>query len=308
LYIAIRDNWGVINKKTKTKIPTPIIPLLTINSVPAGRPAPDTPSGVSPLYGAGVSPGSPGRAPRTPGPGRPLRTPAGNRGAPARGVDVKPSPGEAREGPPGAGKGLRRPPDPVRDPGGGPGWPGAPGRPRDPVPGPRARGVLHQPLAPGPRGTRRGPGGPSGAREPETPVSRGYPQNPQKRGFWALFQPDPQNPEKGVTGAPARGVDVKPLSKRAPGSGKCPKRAIFPKIGVKPLFWPKMPKKGIFRRFRPLRGLPDPSRYRGFTSTPRGGAPVAPREPREGPGDASPVQGRGQAPIGALGGLPPGEA
>jgi len=97
-----------------------------------------------------------GRDPRgTPG------TPPGNRGAPARGVDVKPpSPGGPGPGPGGcpgpwpARSPLRasgRPPGALRAPSGAPGTPS----------GALDAGVLHQPLAPGPRGSRRGSGGPS---------------------------------------------------------------------------------------------------------------------------------------------------
>jgi len=176
-----------------------------------------------------VSAGSPLRSPRgrpprplwgptpvpfgtgTRGPGRPLRTPAGNRGAPARGVDVKPPPGtgsgeapggrkrqktaknaqnglfwrfwpfwpktglfagsgtpprgvDVKPPSPGPAPGSRGPggspdgvPDPSRGPGGLPealqALPGGPGSP----PGPPGAGVLHQPLAPGPRGSG-GPG------------------------------------------------------------------------------------------------------------------------------------------------------
>jgi len=148
----------------------------------------------------------------------PSRLPGGNRGAPPRGVDVKPpSPGgpgpawEAQEGPPGPGSpgsGIRDPGDlPDRVPGPlPPGEPrGGPGTgSREPGPGPRA-GVLHQPLAPRPRGSPPGvsgdgvPGGPSGA-------------------FWeAQNQPPPWRGSRpplpdlpGNRGAPARGVDVKP--------------------------------------------------------------------------------------------------
>jgi len=103
----------------------------------------------------------------SPGPRRVLFRLPGDRGAPARGVDVKPP----SRGPPGPAPGLpgtpwlprdpprvRRPlreaPEAILGPLRGPGTPpGAPGR-----------GVLHQPLAPGPRGSRRalpGPGTPS---------------------------------------------------------------------------------------------------------------------------------------------------
>jgi len=90
---------------------------------------------------------------RGPGRGSP-----GNRGAPARGVDVKP-PSRAPPGPgprapgspfghPGAQRPLGTPPGPSGAPPGGLGAP----------PGPPDAGVLHQPLAPGPRGSPGRPG------------------------------------------------------------------------------------------------------------------------------------------------------
>jgi len=99
-------------------------------------------------------------------------------------------------------------------------------------------------------------------------------------------------PLPGNRGAPARGVDVKPPRNRGPGEApggskppKMPKMGIFPeKVG----FWPFLAKMAIFTVFRDFSG----SRKRGFTSTPRAGAPVTPfwgfrspgpGEPREGP-------------------------
>jgi len=80
---------------------------------------------------------------------------------------------------------------------------GVPGS-RPGVPGSRpapARGVLHQPLAPGPRGIpgrSRGPGVPEG---PPGPPGRPG-SHPARTGV--------QKPLPGNRGAPARGVDVKP--------------------------------------------------------------------------------------------------
>jgi len=140
--------------------------------------------------------GTPFRGSRETPPGpRDPGTPARNRGAPARGVDVKPpsaglpGPGSGALRDPGVRKGPpqplgRGPPgdqDPrgpgLRDPGPRTGLPGrAPGSPwASQVPGsPRPLGVLHQPLAAGPRGSRRGtPGtgvpGRHGAPSPSRP-------------------------------------------------------------------------------------------------------------------------------------------
>jgi len=104
---------------------------------------------------------------------RPLPDPPGYRGAPARGVDVKPpSPGL-----PGPGPGFPGPP----------GWPGSPpgppGRPPralrgpsgglgPPPGGPWAR-VLHQPLAPGPRGSPGSGGTPPGLPGSTPPQEEG---------------------------------------------------------------------------------------------------------------------------------------
>jgi len=96
-----------------------------------------------------------------------------------------------------------------RDPGDqGPGVPGIPGsgnpsprgrgspgeasealRPRDRGPDPSARGVLHQPLAAGPRGTRRGspgPGSPGGLPEAENHPRPGGGKIPL---FWTPGEP-----------------------------------------------------------------------------------------------------------------------
>jgi len=123
----------------------------------------------------GVPPGN--RGFRLPGPGGLSRTPAGYRGAPARGVDVKPP----SRGVPGPGPGVSREPlasqDPLRGPGPGPEASGALFRPLEGPPGPPRARVLHQPLAPGPRGCPPGSGGVSrdpGSGEPSR-GSRGSP-------------------------------------------------------------------------------------------------------------------------------------
>jgi len=123
-----------------------------------------------------------------------VRPPAGNRGAPARGVDVKPP--SPRPPGPGPGPGPRGP------------LPQGPGRPQDGDPGSRIRD-LRGPRSPGSSGP--GPGGPSGA-------PRGSP-------------------------APWRGVDVKPLRRRAPGA---PKRAKKPEKRLFRVFPGKKAKNGPF--------------------------------------------------------------
>jgi len=188
-----------------------------------------------PLYGAGVpSPLRPWS--RDPRDGYPSGTPAGNRGAPARGVDVKPSLPEAREGLPdpleGPGGASGRSPDPVRGPGGRKGPPGDPGdRPASP-----ARGVLHQPLAPGPRGTPGVRGGSEG------PLGPGRPEKGQKSPFWAPPGGTPQNPVFGYRGAgvgkraaqargnPRRGCRGFPPGRRSTEPG-CPRvRTAAPSV------------------------------------------------------------------------------
>jgi len=108
-----------------------------------------------------------------PGPRRGSRTAPGNRGAPARGVDVKPP---SRGDPPG----LPGPPRPLGRSQTPSGVPEASGRPSrappgegDPRPGAPRLGVLHQPLAAAPRGS---PGASRG------PPSRGPGLEPLRRG------------------------------------------------------------------------------------------------------------------------------
>jgi len=90
---------------------------------------------------------------------------------------------------------------------------------RGKIPGfrdPRA-GVLHQPLAPGPRGSRgRGSGAPPG---------RGWPRGLPEALFGPPGSPDPGTPGR-YRGAPARGVDVKPPSRAPPGPGLRDPRAL----------------------------------------------------------------------------------
>jgi len=165
--------------------------------------------------------------PRGPGrPGEPLRIVASeasrepgarrNRGAPPRGVDVKQppagapgaaqGPGRALPEPPGAPEGSPGPGPRIRDlgirgslardprPGAGEGPPG--------TPGPASRGVLHQPLAAGPRGTRRG------SRDRGSPgtgfrTSREAPASPPPQAGLQTPLPDPRG-TAGV-GSPRRG-------------------------------------------------------------------------------------------------------
>jgi len=154
--------------------------------------------------------------PRDPGTGTP-----GNRGAPPRGVDVKPSPGGVRDQP---GPGSRGPGGlwgPFRALGGVPrgspgGLSGAPDLQNPhfgdfPTPDPSARGVLHQPLAPGPRGAFPGicpkwaKMGKNGQKCPFSPFSREY---PILGLFWpkmGIFPHFGEIPEKVPRGPGARG-------------------------------------------------------------------------------------------------------
>jgi len=88
-------------------------------------------------------------------------TPGGGSGAPGGGL------GGLRD-PPGPREGVWDPVGTLRDPGTGSGSP--------------SEGVLHQPLAPGPRGSPGSPGGVSGPREPKIPQNPGFspkmPKNP----------------------------------------------------------------------------------------------------------------------------------
>jgi len=154
--------------------------------------------------------------PRDPGTGTP-----GNRGAPPRGVDVKPSPGGVRDQP---GPGSRGPGGlwgPFRALGGLPrgtpgGLPGAPDlrNPQNgdfPDPDPSARGVLHQPLAPGPRGAFPGIS-PKWGKMPifgQKGPKVGYSRQNAKKGhfcpFLAIFPHFGEIPGKVPRGPGARG-------------------------------------------------------------------------------------------------------
>jgi len=167
------------------------LPLLLSCGQPRAHPRRCAPP---PLYGAGVSsppgrrqPGNPGS--RDPVPG----TPARYRGAPARGVDVKPSPGDPGTGVPAPWRGPEGPPGGFPNPGRGPGWPGVPGAPRDRSRTARRGGFYINPSRRGPAVPGAVPGA-SGPREG---------QNPENRGFWAKSPKSPflgvsrQNPGKG---------------------------------------------------------------------------------------------------------------
>jgi len=160
----------------------------------------------------------------------------GNRGAPPRGVDVKqplrarprgrgglPDPSGAPETRfqdprvrrpriPGSGDPPSRGPRSL----GRPMWaPGPSGT------GPRA-GVLHQPLAPGPRGTGWGVPG-----VPGVPKVAPGPCGASGASREARIRPSPGRGPETPRGAPARGVDVKPRPGRGPGSPKSEILALF---------------------------------------------------------------------------------
>jgi len=239
---------------------------------------------------------------RDPGRGSP-----GYRGAPARGVDVKPPLREPGTGLPGPLRGPGGVQKGLRTLSGSPGWPGGPGRAPGPVPDPAPRGVLHQPLAPGPRGTGRGSPGspgvpdPSGVPKPQIcPFLGKIGQKPPK---WGFPGEDPKKPFLGYRGAPARGVDVKPPLAGPEKGVRMAKKAIFGEKGQFWPFWPKKPDFGHFGGFRPPRGLPRPPPSEGFTSTPRVGAP---RFPGGGVGSQR-RPGAGRSPKGARG-SPPGRS
>jgi len=119
---------------------------------------------------------------------------------------------EPRRGSPGPGLRIRDPGIPrslARGP--PPGRGGGSRGPRDPAP----RGVLHQPLAAGPRGTRRGSPGP-GVPGTGFPGLPGGPRPPPAGAGLQTPLPDPP----GNRGAPARGVDVKPPSAGGLGTSK----------------------------------------------------------------------------------------
>jgi len=151
-----------------------------------------------------------------------------------------------------------------------------PGTPVGVSPGPGPGRPLRTPAVPRGSGESgralRGPG----ARK--SPFSGIFPEIAGKRPFWA-FPGDPrQNPVLGYRGAPARGVDVKPPSRRVlAGSGK----AYFGQKGRKR---PKKGKKGQkahfshFRGFSAPPGLPGTRFSRGFYINPSRRGPAVPRE------------------------------
>jgi len=132
------------------------------------------------------------------GPPRPPEGPPGTPGTPGGVLDQVPGPG------PGDRESRRAPPPP------GEGSPG-PWGPGARVPAGPARGVLHQPLAPGPRGTGRGSRGP-GTRE----VRKGPPGGP-----WATTaQAGLQTPSPGNRGAPPCEDGGHPPVRGAPGRAR----------------------------------------------------------------------------------------
>jgi len=137
-------------------------------------------------------------------------------------------------------------------------------------------------------------------------------QNPRKPRFsgkkaekppkWGFPGQDPKNPDFGVTGAPARGVDVKPPHDGSGKGSKMPKKGYFREKGQKRHFLAKIPIFRDFRGFWPPGALPDRVPGGGFTSTPRAGAP---RFPGLGPGSQDATQRRrGGAPTGGGGESP----
>jgi len=189
-------------------------------------------------------PGRPGEPPRnvaSEAPGEP-GTPGVPRGPAARGW-CKTTPGGTPrgvpQGPGRASRGLREPRRGLRDPVPGSGilgiprslvWDPRPGRegvPRDPGT-PVSGGVLHQPLAPGPRGS------PPGVRDRGSPGTGfpGLPGGPRRHPAGVGLQtPSPRPP--GNRGAPARGVDVKPPS---PGGLGAPNPDFFGILRKMPVF------------------------------------------------------------------------
>jgi len=158
---------------------------------------------VGPLYGAGAPPPDPssrgGEALREPGGG----PPAGDR-APARGVDVKPSPGTgSRRVPRGLGgpeRGSGGPRTPDRGPRGLGGLP-EPGCPETTVP---RWGVLHQPLAPGPCAS--GQGSDQGSPEPEKALFPRPGGVPPRKGLFGPFWSPASDPGKAGTGPRREGL------------------------------------------------------------------------------------------------------
>jgi len=205
-----------------------------LNSLPdlvADRPEPAPSSGRR----GNSFPPAPSRGPPLglDGPGVP-GPPGGNRGAPPRGVDVKPHP---RPGPgplPGSRSWSRSPRTLSRA------LPGPPGR-GSPSPGGPAGVVLHQPLAG--TGSR---GGPQGPKTPKIPIFRDF---GQKVPFLAFFG---KNAHFGHFPAfsrpPAKGVLHQPLAAGPRGPRRGPEGPPGPRV----------------RRLLPgSPGAPTPAPYRG---------------------------------------------
>jgi len=232
---------------------------------PRGRPPAPPPEGTPSLGGTGA---------RSPGP------PGGYRGAPARGVDVKPS---LRTGSGGSPRGLKRPQNPkiakkgdfsrfshflpilakkrVFS------------RIRDPVP----RGVLHQPLAPGPRGSQNGVFWAPPGKTPKKAVFRDFWPKSLFLGILGLpgpqGPPDPPGTPRVPRGPGARGWCKTPLAGPAEPGPPVPGDLLEPQdpwTGSRdPSGASRSPSQGAGT---PPRG----SRSEGFTSTPRAGAPRFP--------------------------------
>jgi len=133
-------------------------------------------------------------------------------------------------------------------------------------------------------------------------------ENPKKghfcpfSGFLGFFRKTGKSGDR----APARGVDVKPPSRRGLGSCKSPKWGFWPvsaPLGAwgRPPGDPGRPEKGLGT----LPGLREPGRGQGFYINPSRRGPVAPPGPR-GPGRHA-ATARGKTPHRACGALPAGE-
>jgi len=239
-------------------------------------------AGRQPLSGQGILPCTPCGG--YPAPGDP-GTPGGNRGAPPRGVDVKPLPGGSfgtpkkpflgswtpfppQNGVPEGSLSRRKPPEPRKMaiiPHFGVFLPilGS----RSPFWGPAGGGFTSTPRAGAPRsekGVFWGYPARAGFPDPGTGVAPGGPPGPPGR-------PSPGPGSPGNRGAPARGVDVKPprAGSRDPSRGQEP--------GETPPRGPGRPLGDLWEPLRDPRGPgdlrirdPDPAPRGGFTSTPPG--------------------------------------
>jgi len=162
------------------------------------------------------------------------------------------------------------------------------GSPGDSAPYPARRGVPPAgPEAPlwgsgSPAVSRGGREGPPGPRPPESPISGIFPKKALKRASPGLPGPGPPEPRKRNRRAPARGVDVKPLSGEVENWRKWAKMPKIAKNGQKAHFsgfWAFLP---VLGGFEAPGGSPGPRSRGGFTSTPRGGAPRYPAGARVG--------------------------